>query len=184
MGYVKSGIFVAIAIAVIYYSNFFHHLFTNPKVNPLFFEICVAAYTIIILLIFYISFILPTFFGVKDIEEYNPKLIPIGAVTGVIAVVSLLIAIWPVWGWTSLLIFLSLWKGFFGLSTFLPGGQFGNLLFLLINAGTIFSFYIIEHEGYFHWFIYHHHLYIFLTIFKLTKLNKISKRTHVSFDEN
>lgn len=143
LAYIKSAIFVGIAIAVIYYSNFFHHLFTNPKVNPLFFEICVAAYTIIILLILYISFILPVFFGVKDIEEYNPKLIPIGAVTGVVAVVSLLIAIWPVWGWTSLLIFLSLWKGFFGLSIFLPGGQFGNLLFLVINAGTIFSFYLI-----------------------------------------
>lgn len=86
---------------------------------------------------------LPVFFGVKDIEEYNPKLIPIGAVTGVVAVVSLLIAIWPVWGWTSILIFLSLWKGFFAMSAFLPGGQLGNLLFLLINTLTIFSFYII-----------------------------------------
>lgn len=150
LSYVKSAIFVTIAIAVIYYSNFFHHLFRNPKVNPLFFEICVAGYTIIILLILYITFILPVCFGVKDIEEYNPKLIPIGAVTGVVSVVSLLIAIWPVWGWTSLLIFISLWKGFFGLSIFLPGGQFGNLLFLTINAGTILSFYVIEHEGYFH----------------------------------
>lgn len=93
---------------------------------------------------------LPVFFGVKDIEEYNPKLIPIGAVSGVVGVVSLLIAIWPVWGWTSLLIFLSLWKGFFSMSAFLPGGQFGNLLFLILITGTIFSFYIIEHEGYFH----------------------------------
>lgn len=150
LSYVKSAIFVAIAVAVIYYSNFFHHLFNNPKVNHLFFQICAAAYTIIVLLIIYITFVLPVFFGVKDIEEYNPKLIPIGAVTGVVAVVSLLIAIWPVWGWTSILIFLSLWKGFFAMSAFLPGGQLGNLLFLLINTLTIFSFYIIQHEGYFH----------------------------------
>jgi hypothetical protein len=91
----------------------------------------------------YITLVLPIFYGVKDIEEYNPKLIPIGAVTGVVAVISLLIAIWPVWGWTSLLIFLSLWKGFFSLSIFLPGGQFGNFLFLIINSGTILSFYLI-----------------------------------------
>lgn len=61
------------------------------------------------------------------------------------AVISLLITIWPVWGFTSLLIFVALWKGFFAMSIFLPGGHVGNLLFLLINAGTILSFYIIEH---------------------------------------
>jgi hypothetical protein len=143
--YLKSTIWIGVAIAVIYYSNFFHHLFRNPKVNPLFFEISMAGYTIIILLILYTTFILPVFYGVNDIEEYNPKLIPIGAVSGVIAVISLLIAIWPVWGFSSILIFLSLWKGFFGMSVFLPGGQIGNLLFLLINAGTVLSFYIIEH---------------------------------------
>jgi hypothetical protein len=27
---------------------------------------------------------------------------------------------------------------------------------LLINAGSVLSFYIIEHEGYFHWFVYHY----------------------------
>ncbi len=151
LSYLKSAFWVALGIGALFYSNFFHHLFRNPKISPMFFEICIAAYTIIILLILYITFILPVFFDVKDVEEYNPKLIPIGAVTGVVAVVSLLIAIWPVWGWTSLVLFICLWKGFFGLSMFLPGGQFGNLLVLLINTGTILSFYIIEHEGYFHW---------------------------------
>ncbi len=166
LNYFKSAFWVAVGIGALYYSNFFHHLFTNPKINPLFFEICIAAYTIIILLILFITFILPVFFKVNDVEEYNPKLIPIGAVTGVIAVISLLISIWPVWGWTSLVLFICLWKGFFAFSIFLPGGQIGNLLFLLVNAGTIFSFYIIEHEGYFHWngkyddFIYFHYLAI------------------------
>ena len=148
--YIKNTIWLAIGIATIYYSNFFHHLFRNPKVNPLYFEISMAAYTIIALLILYTTFVLPIFFKIQNIEEYNPKLIPIGAIAGVIAVISLLISIWPIWGFTSLLIFLALWKGFFALSIFLPGGYFGSLLFLLINAGTILSFYIIEHEGYFH----------------------------------
>ena len=104
-----------------------------------------AGYTIIGLLILYTTFVLPVFFGVKEVEDYNPKLIPIGAVAGVVAVVSLLIAIWPVWGFSSILIFVCLWKGFFGISVFLPGGQLGNFLFLLINSGTILSFYVIEH---------------------------------------
>lgn len=85
-----------------------------------------AGYTMIVMLILYTTFILPIFYGVKSIEEYNPKLIPVGAVVGVIAVISLLIAIWPVWGFISFPIFITMWKGFFGLAVFLPAGKFGN----------------------------------------------------------
>lgn len=65
--YVRNAIWIGIVVAVIYYSNFFHHLFTNPKINPLFFEISMAGYTMIILLILYTTFILPRFYGVEDI---------------------------------------------------------------------------------------------------------------------
>jgi hypothetical protein len=109
-----------------------------------------CGYTMIVLLIIYTSFILPLVYKINSVEEYNPKLIPIGAVVGLVSVVSLIIAIWPVWGFSSLLIFIALWKGFFSLSVFLPSGQIGNILFIGINVGTILSFYVIEHEGYFH----------------------------------
>lgn len=89
------------------------------------------------------SFIMPRISGLTSVEEYNPKLISIGAVVGFVSVISLIVAIWPVWGWWSLLIFISIWKGFFSLALFLPGGNLGNFLFLAINAGTILSFYII-----------------------------------------
>ena len=108
--YFKSLFWVGLAVLTIYYSNFFHHLFKNPKINEVFFQISMAGYTMIIMLILYSSIILPYCFGIKSIEEYNPKLIPIGAVVGVISVISLLVAIWPVWGFTSLLIFISMWK--------------------------------------------------------------------------
>lgn len=102
-----------------------------------------AAYTILVLLILYTTFILPVFYKVDNIEEYNPKLIPIGAITGVTGVISLLVAIWPIWGFTSLLIFIAMWKGFFAISTFLPSGHLGSLLFLMLNTGTVLSFYVI-----------------------------------------
>lgn len=35
--YIRNLFWVLAAVAVIYYSNFFHHLFTNPKINELFF---------------------------------------------------------------------------------------------------------------------------------------------------
>ena len=96
------------------------------------------------------TFIMPRISGTSDVEEYNPKLVSIGAVVGLISVISLLVAIWPVWGWWSLAIFMAIWKGFFSLGVFLPGGDFGNAIFLIINIGTVLSFYFIEHEGYLH----------------------------------
>jgi len=148
--YLRNGFWVAVAAIVIYYSNFFHNLFRNPNINELFFQISMAGYTIIVTIMLFATFVMPRIAGTSDIEEYNPKLVPIGAVVGVISVISLIIAIWPVWGWWSLPIFISIWKGFFGLSVFLPGNDFGQFLFIFINAGTVLSFYVIEHEGYFH----------------------------------
>lgn len=126
--YFKCAFWVGLAVMTIYYSNFFHHLFKNPKINEVFFQISMAGYTIIVMLILYSSIILPYIYKVKSIEEYNPKLIPVGAVVGVISVISLLIAIWPVWGFTSLLIFIAMWKGFFSLPAFLPAGPVGTSL--------------------------------------------------------
>lgn len=91
------------------------------------------------------TFIMPKISGIDNVEEYNPKLISVGAVVGLISIISLIIAIWPVWGWWSLLIFISLWKGFFGLSVFLPGGDIGNIVFVILNTAAILSFYFIEH---------------------------------------
>lgn len=155
--YMKNLFWVCVGAAVLYYSNFFHHLFRNPAINPIFFELSMAGYTAIVLLILYTSFILPVFYGISSIEQYNPRLISVGAVVGVVAVVSLLIAIWPVWGFASFPIFIGLWKGFFSLSVFMPRGKIGNFLiylgdfvFLLINTALVLSFYVIEHEGYLH----------------------------------
>jgi hypothetical protein len=69
----------------------------------------------------------------------------------------LIIAIWPVWGFTSLFLFVALWKGFFSLAVFLPVGIvgiiyviLGDILFIILNSGTVLSFYLIEHDGFLH----------------------------------
>jgi len=97
----------------------------------------------IVCLMIFSTFIMPRISGIRDIEEYNPKLVSLGAVVGLVSVISLIVAIWPVWGWWSLLIFLFLWKGFFSLAVFLPGGDIGNIIFLIIVACTVLSFYVI-----------------------------------------
>lgn len=109
-----------------------------------------VCYTVIVVLTIYISFVLPHVYKVDNVEDYNPKLIKVAAVFGVMAIICLLIAIWPVWGWTSFVIFFLLWKGFFEVSTFLPGGDLGGILFIGVNVLAVLSYKIIEHEGYFH----------------------------------
>jgi hypothetical protein len=104
-----------------------------------------AGYTIIACLMLFSSFILPRISNTKNIEEYNPKLVSIGAVVGLVSVISMVVAIWPIWGWWSLPIFIFLWKGFFSMAVFLPGGDLGNIIFLFLNTSVILSFYYIEH---------------------------------------
>jgi hypothetical protein len=148
--YVRNAFWVCLAVAAVYYSNFFHNLFHNKKINEVFFQIAIAGYTIIHLLMLYTTFVIQYWYKIKSIEEYNPKLVPVGAVIGFISILALLIAIWPVWGVTSLLLFISMWKGFFSLPVFLPVGiigiifiNLGDTLFFVINIGTVLSFYFI-----------------------------------------
>ena len=154
--YIKNGFWVCLSVFVIYYSNFFHHLFLNPNINETFFQISMAGYTMIVMLIIYTTFVLPIFYGINSIQEYNPKLIPVGVVVGVVAVISLLIAIWPVWGFLTFPIFITLWILFFICilacwKNWYFNNNLGDFLFLLRNIGTVLSFYAIEHEGYLHW---------------------------------
>lgn len=148
--YATNFFWVAVAVAVIYYSNFFHNLFHNPKINELFFQVSITGYTIMVMFIIYTTFVLPNCMGVNSVEDYNPKLISVGLVVSIISILSLLVAIWPIWGFTSILIFIALLKGFFALQVFLPAGNFGNILFFVITTGSVLSFYIIDHQGYLH----------------------------------
>jgi hypothetical protein len=143
--YMRNAFWAIVGGFTLYFSNFFHHLFRNPNINELFFEISMAGYTIVFGLMIFSSFIMPRISGKTNIEDYNPKLVSIGAVVGLVSVISLLVAIWPVWGWWSFPIFIALWKGFFSLAIFLPSGEIGNILFLIINTGIVLSFYVIEH---------------------------------------
>jgi hypothetical protein len=150
LAYLLSLMWVGLAAGCLYYSNFFYQLFHNPKILEPFFTVSMACYSVVIILTVFISFVLPLVYKIENVEEYNPRLIPIATVFGVVAVISLLVAIWPVWGYSSLLIFVLLFKGFFEVSVFLPGGNLGSVLFIMANALAVFSYKIIDHEGYLH----------------------------------
>jgi hypothetical protein len=75
----------------------------------------------------YVCFVLPMVFKITNVEDYNPKLITVGATAGAVAILTLLIAIWPVWGFTSFWMFGILWKGFWELASLMPRGRWSNL---------------------------------------------------------
>lgn len=92
-----------------------------------------AGFTMSIFLVLYSAIVIPYLYGV-NVEEYNPKLISIGTVTGIISIISLLITIWPIWGWTSILIFLALFKGFMSLAVLLPSDNIGTAFTICRNC--------------------------------------------------
>ena len=65
--------------------------------------------------------------------------------------ISLIIAIWPAFGFYSFLLVFSFFMGFLNVSHFLPNNHFGSLLLGGIFIGSFFSHMYIEHEGFLHY---------------------------------
>lgn len=63
---------------------------------------------------------------------------------------SLIIAIWPVFGWWSFPMLFAMFLGFINTGHFLPNHSISSLLFGIIFIGAFFSHYFIDHDGYLH----------------------------------
>lgn len=113
--YLTATFWFSLGIATMFYTNFFYHFFFSPKVYQPFHTICIAAYVIVVLFLIFACFILPYGYGIDNLEEYNPKLIPTVTAFGFIGVITLLVSVWPIWGYSTLLIFVLMWKGFFAM---------------------------------------------------------------------
>lgn len=138
---------VFLSVATIYYSNFFYNLWQNPQINTLFFSISLTSFGIFSTLTIYATFFTPSF---DDIEITSPNLIPTATIFGFICFNSTLIAIWPVWGWYSPLMLITLMMGYLMAGTFLPKGNIGSALYLFLLIGSFFSSRIIPHSGLLH----------------------------------
>jgi hypothetical protein len=109
---VTSIIWIGMAMCSIYFSNFFYNIFNNPDIKEPFFSLSMGSFSFLIVYAIYVSYYLPMVCKVRNCEEYNPRIITIGAAAGAIALATMLIAIWPVWGFTSIWMLSILWKGF------------------------------------------------------------------------
>ena len=74
------------------------------------------------------GFVLP-FYNINGIEEYNPKIIYVGAFTGLISFLGFSVAMWPVYGWLTIPIMFIMFVGYLNIGTFIPANMCGSLLF-------------------------------------------------------
>ena len=138
---------MAAAIAVLYYSNFFTVIFTHSGVNPLFFALTLMGFGIFASMTLYALFGLPRD---EDIEVVAPRLIPTATAIGFTTFMSALIAFWPVWGWYTPLMLVVMLMGYLMSGQVMPGGSAGTVLFMLVFLLAVLSGYVIPHEGLLH----------------------------------
>eukprot|EP00744_Colponema_vietnamica_P006835 GILI01009901.1.p1 GENE.GILI01009901.1~~GILI01009901.1.p1 ORF type:complete len:208 (+),score=42.28 GILI01009901.1:41-625(+) len=142
---------VALACAVIYYSNFFRVIWECPYVNRIFFNLGLICVGVNIAITFYLSVYLPYIAKVtQEWDEYCPRVIPTATIVGCSAFVLFLFGLWPVWGWLTILILFSLFMGFLMSAHFLPDGFLGSLSMAIIFFGASFTSHVIPHEGLWH----------------------------------
>jgi len=75
-------------------------------------------------LLLYQAVYLPYIVGTE--REMEQRFIHIGALSGLLGGLFLVIACWPVWGYATIPIFFSIFFGFLNLNHFMPGGKLGN----------------------------------------------------------
>lgn len=97
----------------------------------------------------YVGFILP--FRDVDIEEvYGQRLYQVGALSGFVGFVSVLVAVWPIYHFWSFPLLFVFFMGFLMSADFLPNGFIGSVIFASIFILGLCSSHFIEHEGYLH----------------------------------
>jgi hypothetical protein len=80
---------VTASILIIYFSNFFKHLFHNDKIDSGYFYLAMILYSSALGIIFYLSFYLPYFKNIHEEQwdSYCPNMIPTAAGLGTFAMI-------------------------------------------------------------------------------------------------
>ena len=109
-----------VALYVWNITDFFHILFAHPLVNHYIRTLSIIGFTSITIITIFVCFGLPSLWDIRNVEEYNPDLIKIGAALSAFSTLSVVAACWPIWGLYTVAILFILRKGFYGLSDLLP----------------------------------------------------------------
>lgn len=140
-------IWVLAAVFIVYYSNFFLQIWANEKVNSLFLSIALVAFGVFISMTLYAAFVMANF---EDVEVVAPRFIPITSMAGFISYNSIMIAMWPVWGWFTFPILFVMFMGYVTAGSFMPKGKIGSIGYLVLVFGSGLSSNFIAHQGLLH----------------------------------
>ncbi|CAG9316993.1 unnamed protein product [Blepharisma stoltei] len=146
-GRLQALAWVAGAVAVLYYTNFFYVAWENEMVNRFFFALTLITFGIYSSMIIYASFFLPTY---EPVEVTAPRLIPVATAIGVLCFICAHIAFWPVWGLLTPGILITLMIGYLMAGSFLPKSSLGSVLFLGLFIGAAITSRYIPHKGLLH----------------------------------
>ena len=131
---------MSLACLIIYKTNFFRQVWENKLVNQFFLNVALVCIGVNCAMLFYFSIYGPLIQGKDiDLEKDTPQLIPVMTVCGLMAFITLMLGLWPVFGVLTPVYLLVLSFGASMSMTFLPGGTCGSLLFwiLLFVAGYV-----------------------------------------------
>eukprot|EP00928_Gymnodinium_smaydae_P091861 TRINITY_DN75620_c0_g1_i2.p1 TRINITY_DN75620_c0_g1~~TRINITY_DN75620_c0_g1_i2.p1 ORF type:complete len:234 (+),score=33.89 TRINITY_DN75620_c0_g1_i2:69-704(+) len=149
---INAAFWVGLACLTIYWTNFFRVIWESPLVNRTYFYLALACLFFNITMLFYLAVWCVEVKGLKNPwEDHNPKAIPVMAICGFLTFFLFFFALWPVWGFLTILIQLVFFLGFVNAGQFLPGGAIGSIMMFVIFFGAFFTSVLIPHEGFAHY---------------------------------
>lgn len=120
---IHAAIWVSLAVATIYYTDFIKVILTDERVNRTPLNLAIVSMVTIASILVYLCIYLPIFEKIKDYRMWDvhcPNMIPMLTGAGVCCIVSLVVAMWPVWGLLSPFLVFFLMMGFMFVAHFIP----------------------------------------------------------------
>lgn len=116
-------IWVSLAVATVYYTDFIKVILTDKRINRMPLNLSIVSMVIVVAILVYLCVYLPIFEKIRDYRMWDihcPNMIPMLTGAGASCIVSLVVAMWPVWGLLSPLLVFFLMMGFMFLAHFIP----------------------------------------------------------------
>lgn len=147
--YTHAIVSMALAVFIIYYTNLFYNLYFNPKIKKYYLYSCALLFIIDILIFMYIYLYLPYVKKLDEnkVEKEFDEVVPYCTGIGVFAFICLIISMWNVYSWYSILIVLFIFWGIIMSGNIVQTGILGNLFFITILTLMLFSYKFIEGTG-------------------------------------
>lgn len=149
---VTAALWVAICVAMIYWTNFFRVIWESPLVNRPYFHFALACLSFNMSLLAYLAIWCSCVRGIDDPwDTLYPKSMYVMGIVALLTFVLFNAALWPVWGFLVPFMQLVFFLGFINSGHFLPNGTLGSLLMFVIFIGAFFTSELIPHEGLAHY---------------------------------